>query len=91
MMTECIEKRWRPAVSSEEALTSREPLTNRKGIGQRAPAQLLYEIKPEYDSFVARAGVDEWPLQMDSGRGRAMYPSVLSASSSTGNRSPRAP
>jgi len=29
-----------------------------KGIGMRAPANIRYELKPEYDRFVARAGVD---------------------------------
>ena len=48
-----------------------------KGIGLRAPSHLLYELKPEYESFVARAGVDESCLQLDTGRGRAGYPSVI--------------
>src|SRR5208337_1578569 len=29
-----------------------------KGIGMRAPANIRYELKPEYERFVARAGVD---------------------------------
>ena len=32
--------------------------TYSKGVGMRVPANLLYEVKPEYDRFVARVGVD---------------------------------
>ena len=47
-------------------------VTYAKGIGLRAPSHLLYELKPEYDSFVARVGVDESCLQLDTGRGRGI-------------------
>ena len=48
-----------------------------KGIGVHAPSQLLYELKPEYDRFVALAGVDETLLEDNHGRGAARYPSVI--------------
>ena len=48
-----------------------------KGVGVHAPAQLLYEVKPEYERFVGLAGVDESVLAKDSGRGLASYPSVV--------------
>ena len=48
-----------------------------KGIGMRAPANLLYKIKPGYDRFVARAGVDDEPFrERASARFLATYPSV---------------
>ena len=34
-------------------------------------------MKPEFDRFVARAGVDEGLLKNDMGRERAMYPHVV--------------
>jgi endo-alpha-N-acetylgalactosaminidase len=49
----------------------------KKGIGLYAPAQLVYPLKPEYEAFVARAGVDESCLQVGTGRGRAEYSSVV--------------
>jgi nicotinamidase-related amidase len=49
----------------------------KKGIGVYAPAQLVYPLKPEYEAFVARAGVDESCLQVGTGRGRAEYSSVV--------------
>ena len=48
-----------------------------KGIGLRAPSQMVYELKPEYKTFVARAGVDEGCLWMSGGRGRAAYPAAV--------------
>jgi hypothetical protein len=48
-----------------------------RGIVVQAPARMLYELKPEYESFVARAGVDETMLQQQSGRARAGFPSVV--------------
>ena len=43
----------------------------------RAPANLLYEIQPGYDRFVARAGVDDDPFrQHPKARFLATYPSV---------------
>ena len=48
-----------------------------KGVGMRAPADLLYEIKPGYQRFVARAGVDDEPFrQRPKARFLATYPSV---------------
>lgn len=49
----------------------------KSGIGLRAPSHLIYEIKPEFAEFVARAGVDEGLLRWDMGRERAMYPKVV--------------
>lgn len=51
----------------------------KKGLGVRAPAHLVYAVRPEYEAFVAQAGVDEACLGIDNGRGRAMYPSVVFA------------
>ncbi len=48
-----------------------------KGVGTRAPANLLYEIQPGYDRFVARAGVDDDPFrQRPNARFLATHPSV---------------
>jgi hypothetical protein len=47
-----------------------------KGMGIHAPSQLIYEIKPEYKRFVAKAGVCESLLQRNLGREIALYPSV---------------
>jgi hypothetical protein len=48
-----------------------------KGMGMRAPANLLYEIQSGYDRFVARAGVDDDPFrQQPHARFLATYPSV---------------
>ncbi|MCX6926609.1 MAG: isochorismatase family protein [Verrucomicrobia bacterium] len=49
----------------------------KKGMGLRAPSHLIYELKPEFDRFVARVGVDEGLLKNDMGRERAMYPHVV--------------
>ena len=49
----------------------------KRGMGLRAPSHLIYEVKPEFDRFVARAGVDEGLLRNDLGRERAMYPHVV--------------
>jgi hypothetical protein len=51
--------------------------TYTKGIGMRAPSNLLYEIKPGYDRFVARAGVDDEPFrERRNAQFLATYPSV---------------
>jgi len=60
----------------------KEPLVLRgvkyeKGMGLRAFAQLIYKVKPEYEYFVARAGVEESCLGLDTGRGKAQWPSVV--------------
>ena len=49
----------------------------RKGMGLRAPSHMIYEVKPEFERFVARVGVDEGLLKNDLGRERAMYPHVV--------------
>jgi hypothetical protein len=60
----------------------RSPLSIRdstyaKGIGMRAPANLLYEIQPGYESFVARAGIDDDPFrERPNARFLATYPRV---------------
>ena len=48
-----------------------------KGMGLRAPSHMIYEVKPEFERFVARVGVDESLLKKDMGRERAMYPHVV--------------
>jgi hypothetical protein len=48
-----------------------------KGIGMRAPANVMYELKPEWDRFVALAGVDDTLLDVNHGALLAMYPSVV--------------
>lgn len=48
-----------------------------KGLGLRAPSHLVYDLKPEFDAFVAKVGVDESCLALDTGRGRAMYQSAV--------------
>ena len=47
-----------------------------RGLGMRAPANLRYELKPQYDRFVARAGVDDNLLDRHNGRFLAMHASV---------------
>ena len=46
-----------------------------KGMGAKAPCQLIYALKPEYERFVAKAGMDESCLGIDNGRVKAAYPS----------------
>jgi len=48
-----------------------------KGIGMRAPANVMYELKPEWDRFVALAGVDDMLLDINHGALLAMYPSII--------------
>ena len=52
-------------------------ITYERGVGVRAPSQLVYELRPEYGSLVARVGVGEGLLAADCGRGRAQYPRVV--------------
>jgi nicotinamidase-related amidase len=48
-----------------------------KGMGMRAPANLLYNIRPGYDRFVARTGVDDDPFrERPNAQFLATYPSV---------------
>jgi hypothetical protein len=48
-----------------------------RGMGVHAPNQLQYEIRPEYERFVALAGADEHLLEVANGSNRARYPSVV--------------
>jgi hypothetical protein len=38
---------------------------------------LIYELKPEFERFVALAGVDEHILEINNGSNLAMHPSVI--------------
>ncbi|NQT51207.1 NPCBM/NEW2 domain-containing protein [bacterium] len=49
----------------------------RKGLGMRAPANLRYELRPEFERFVAVAGVDDHLLDEHHGRFLAMHASVV--------------
>jgi nicotinamidase-related amidase len=72
---------WRWEAKTDLAFTG-APLSIRdtaytKGMGMRAPANLLYEVKPGYQRFVARAGVDDDPYrQRHKAQFLATYPSV---------------
>ena len=70
---------WQPKTNlafTGNPLSIRESVYD-KGMGMRAPANLLYEIQPGYDRFVARAGVDDDPFrQHPNARFLATYPSV---------------
>lgn len=48
-----------------------------KGIGFQAPAAGRYELRPEFDRFVARVGIADHMVQEDDGRNKAMHCSVL--------------
>ena len=48
-----------------------------QGMGVHAPCALMYEIKPEYKSFVALAGADENLISISNGSNLARYPSVV--------------
>jgi hypothetical protein len=48
-----------------------------KGMGVQAVDLLVYELKPEYDRFVALAGDDEQILSINNGSNLARYPSVV--------------
>ncbi len=73
------EWRWEP--KTNQAFTG-GPLkirdtTYQRGVGMRAPANLLYETQPNYDRFVAQAGIDDDPFeQRPQARFLATYPSV---------------
>jgi nicotinamidase-related amidase len=71
--------RWEPKSNQSfgGAPLSIRDATYGKGMGMRAPGNLLYEIKPGYDRFVARAGVDDEPFRQRSrAQFLATYPSV---------------
>jgi hypothetical protein len=48
-----------------------------KGMGVHAPCELMYEIKPDYQRFVALAGADENLISISNGSNLAKYPSVV--------------
>ena len=47
------------------------------GMGVHAPTELMYEIKPDYQRFVALAGADENLISVSNGSNLARYPSVV--------------
>ena len=47
------------------------------GMGVHAPCALSYEVKPEYQRFVALVGVDENLATISNGSNLARYPSVV--------------
>ena len=48
-----------------------------KGIGMRAPAYVRYEVKPEWERFVAQVGIADNMLDAELGRNIAHFPSVI--------------
>jgi len=48
-----------------------------KGLGFRTPSAVRYELKPEYDRFVALAGIADNMLDHELGRNLAMHCSVV--------------
>jgi hypothetical protein len=48
-----------------------------RGLGVQAPNQLVYDLKPEFERFVALAGADDHLLDMNHGSNLAMKPSVV--------------
>ena len=48
-----------------------------RGMGVHAPCQLMYDLSPGYERFVALAGVDEHVLKTANGSNVAKYPSVV--------------
>ncbi len=51
--------------------------TYERGMGIQAPNQMVFELKPEYDHFVALAGADEGIIAVNSGSNLAMHPSMI--------------
>jgi hypothetical protein len=47
------------------------------GLGVHAPCSLMYELKPEYQRFVALVGADEYLLSISNGSNLAKYPSII--------------
>jgi hypothetical protein len=70
---------WQPKVGkSYEGLPLRvRGKTYAHGLGFRAPSSVRYELKPEYDRFVARAGIADNMLDHELGRNLAMHCSVV--------------
>jgi hypothetical protein len=48
-----------------------------RGLGVHAPNEVIYEIQPGWDRFVALAGVDEHLLDINNGSNLAKHPSVV--------------
>ena len=48
-----------------------------RGLTMHAPAEIVYELRPEYQRFVALVGVDDTVLGRYRGLLLAQYPSVL--------------
>jgi NPCBM/NEW2 domain/Chitobiase/beta-hexosaminidase C-terminal domain len=48
-----------------------------RGLGVHAPNQLVYELKPGFERFVALAGADDHLLDVNHGSNLAMKPSVV--------------
>jgi nicotinamidase-related amidase len=48
-----------------------------RGVGVHAPNQMIYALKPDYERFVALAGVDEYIVDESNGSNLGMYPSVI--------------
>ncbi|MFO1499992.1 MAG: NPCBM/NEW2 domain-containing protein [Verrucomicrobiota bacterium] len=48
-----------------------------KGLGMQAPSQVVYELMPGYDRFVASAGVDEYIVDVNNASNLGMHPSVV--------------
>jgi hypothetical protein len=70
---------WQPKVGKSY---ESQPLRVRgkvypKGLGFRAPSAVRNELKPEYDRFVALAGLADNMLDNESGRNLAMHCSVV--------------
>jgi hypothetical protein len=61
---------WRPVLnrSIEDKSLLLRGRTYAKGLGMRAPCNMRYPLKPEYDRFVALAGIDGNLIQADKER-----------------------
>ena len=51
--------------------------TYQTGMGVHAPCALIYELKPEYERFVALAGADEYLVSISHGSNLTKYPSIV--------------
>ncbi len=49
----------------------------RKGLCVHAPSEMIYQLKPDYDRFVALAGIDDSVLALNAGRNVGAFPSVI--------------
>jgi hypothetical protein len=80
-LTPVLRPNWRWETKINQAFGG-APLSIRdivysRGIGMRAPSNLLYQIQPGYDRLVARAGVDDAPYrERPNAQFLATYPSV---------------